>query len=450
MSTLKHLNINGVSYDIGAPTTTWYGTSSTGSSTGAKIVTCSDFELIKGAIITIFFSNANTADEITLNINSTGAKGVQAGAIAVNSSNPLKWSAETLVTFMYNGSDSFIYLFSQVATGQAPPDGAGNYYGSSASSESSSSKTASVTNFRLLKGTIVTITFTYANTYVSGALTLNVASTGAKTIYVNTATSSSNTLLWEAGETLTFIYSGSYWYFLSKSKNLHVGYDSTELDAPIMSLSTAGRVTISDSNITDSSSADPATDTAGEIVTFTSGDVADQSAVGPWSLVSPVQSGDTHNTLLNKISNMFKNLRYLHNRTKVVQQTDITLSLGTVSSTKTIYKQNGIVYINGGFGENTSGVFSSATGLDVIGTMPQGYRPLVAQYFTISARDNGGWASANYYSGVLSITQAGQISIAFKAANIQSCRYVHLNACYPCIDSDTVNMPEQVEQADPN
>ena len=53
---------------------TWYGTSNTGATTQAKVVTCSGFYLQTGAIISVAFSTANTytSAKITLNVNSTG------------------------------------------------------------------------------------------------------------------------------------------------------------------------------------------------------------------------------------------------------------------------------------------------------------------------------------------------------------------------------------------
>lgn len=199
--------------------TTWYGTSSTAAGTAAKVVSCDGFTLTKGAIIAVLFSTANTAATPTLNVNSTGAKSIYIGASTPTSTtNALKWSANTLLTFMYDGT-YFRYLGAQSAGSTIPSEGAGSWYGTSSTAATTAAKTSSITNFILTQGARVSITFTYANTYVEGALTLNVNSTGAKTIYFNNAaTSATNNLTWEAGETLTFIYSGSYYFFVSKSK----------------------------------------------------------------------------------------------------------------------------------------------------------------------------------------------------------------------------------------
>lgn len=56
----------------------FYGTCSTGASTPAKVVTCSDYDEIQaGDIVLVSFSYPNTAGSPTLNINSTGSKSIK-------------------------------------------------------------------------------------------------------------------------------------------------------------------------------------------------------------------------------------------------------------------------------------------------------------------------------------------------------------------------------------
>ena len=73
-------------------------------------------------------------------------------------------------------------------------------------------KVVTCANFpTLVQGATVTVYNTTANTSAA-AITLNVNSTGAKTIYVaGAATSASNQLLWAANSTITFTYDGTYW-----------------------------------------------------------------------------------------------------------------------------------------------------------------------------------------------------------------------------------------------
>ena len=94
------------------------------------------------------------------------------------------------------------------------------WYGTSSTGATTQAKTVTCSGFTLETGAIVCVTFSNANTYASAKITLNVNSTGAKDVYYNNAvTSSTNTLLWKAGETVIFVYSGSYYYFAGKSAN---------------------------------------------------------------------------------------------------------------------------------------------------------------------------------------------------------------------------------------
>lgn len=76
--------IDGVEFD-GSANITHYGTCSTDAATQEKAVTCTGFKLETGAIICVkFTTEANGADNPTLNVNSTGAKAIQyrGGAIS--------------------------------------------------------------------------------------------------------------------------------------------------------------------------------------------------------------------------------------------------------------------------------------------------------------------------------------------------------------------------------
>lgn len=92
-------------------------------------------------------------------------------------------------------------------------------YAVCSSSSSTVAKTASIVNFKLTFGTTVKIKFSYANSATSP--TLNISSTGAKSIVyyvgstVKTLTASDT---WAAGETVEFVYNGSYWVIISSDQ----------------------------------------------------------------------------------------------------------------------------------------------------------------------------------------------------------------------------------------
>ena len=69
-------------------------------------------------------------------------------------------------------------------------------------------------------------------------------------------------------------------------------------------------------------------DTKDSVVAFTSSDVADGSATA-WTTVTPLASGEKHRIMFAKISQMFKNIRFLY---KLLGTTDISsIGNGTVT-----------------------------------------------------------------------------------------------------------------------
>lgn len=90
---------------------------------------------------------------------------------------------------------------------------AGCWYGSCSTTASTQAKAVTCSGFTLVTGARIKVYFSVANTYVSGAVQLNVNSTGAKSVYVNGATTSdTNRIYWPAGAYVNFVYNGSYWF----------------------------------------------------------------------------------------------------------------------------------------------------------------------------------------------------------------------------------------------
>ena len=81
-----------------------YGTCSTAAATAAKAVTLSDFSLFTGATVQVKFTNANSAANPTLNVNSTGAKAIRAYNANLSASSAYNWVAGAVVTFVYDGT----------------------------------------------------------------------------------------------------------------------------------------------------------------------------------------------------------------------------------------------------------------------------------------------------------------------------------------------------------
>ena len=117
------------------------------------------------------------------------------------------------------------------------------------------------------------------------------------------------------------------------------------------------------------------------------------------------------NTLLEKIVDEL-----------TTKSTQITLTASGVSAPSTLYKYGKVVMLSIQLGNGTA--LSSLTGVDTIGTLPEGYRPPVQRVFPICARNSGPWASATYYNAVVSIDPNGVISLRGKASELKQAQYL--------------------------
>ena len=93
--------IDGMNFN-GSANITHFGVCSTAADVAAKTVALSGFVLTEGARVAVFFTNTNTASNLTLNINSTGAKAISCtkGTYAPTG----QWEANQIVEFVYYSS----------------------------------------------------------------------------------------------------------------------------------------------------------------------------------------------------------------------------------------------------------------------------------------------------------------------------------------------------------
>lgn len=90
--------------DIDGLRAEWYGTCSTAAATAAKVVTTENgnFVLKEGATVTVKFTDTNTANNITLNVDGTGAKYVRTDAY--NNIKAGLWRVGCVYTFVFTGT----------------------------------------------------------------------------------------------------------------------------------------------------------------------------------------------------------------------------------------------------------------------------------------------------------------------------------------------------------
>ena len=202
-----------------------YATCSTASGTAAKAATVqgkTGFTLSQGATVCVKFTAASTDDVPTLNVDSTGAKPIYYNGSAVSASSPFRWSANTVVTFVYDGT-------AWNAVGVQT-----NYYATCATAAATQEKTVVVeggVGFVMTAGTKITVRFTESSTYV-GQITANVNGTGALAIRLNRATvnSTTNPLFLTTGSTVTLgLYAGStlYWEVMDHKRTEYAPCSTT-------------------------------------------------------------------------------------------------------------------------------------------------------------------------------------------------------------------------------
>ena len=190
-----------------------YGTCATAAATAAKVVSVSDsnWKLTTGCMIAVKFSATNSAGNVTLNVNSTGAYPIwYNNAAYTGNSNKYTGYANRVLTYMFNGThwvwisggtdDNSTYTNASLGQGYATCDTA----------ESTVAKVGTLSSYSLQPGGVVSVKFTYK---VPASATLNINSKGAKAIYFRGAAITANII--KAGDIATFIYNGSQYQLIA-------------------------------------------------------------------------------------------------------------------------------------------------------------------------------------------------------------------------------------------
>lgn len=183
-----------------------YGTCATAAATAAKEVKVSDttWTLKVGTIVGVKFTNTNTASNVTINVNGTGAKSIwYNNAKQTSNSSFYAGYANRLIYYMYDGT-YWCWLNAGTDNDTLPS-------GMSWTGASTAAKTATCHNYNLLAKSYLQVIMIYSNTAKS-ALTLNVNGKGAKPIYINGAASSTTNYTLPAGSYFVY-YDGTNYYF---------------------------------------------------------------------------------------------------------------------------------------------------------------------------------------------------------------------------------------------
>ena len=193
-----------------------YCTCSTAAGTAAKVVTVdsgdTNWVLRKGSIIAVKFTNTNTASNVTLNVNNTGAKSVYYNtSVNTGNSNSIFGYANRVVFYLYDGTN-WVWI------SDSRHDGNDNTYTTAycSTAAGTAAKTASMTGYVLTANRYTVLTITNANTAAS-ALTLNINGKGAKPLYINGTASSSTNHTLPAGSYIVW-YDGTNYYIYNNGE----------------------------------------------------------------------------------------------------------------------------------------------------------------------------------------------------------------------------------------
>ena len=217
MATIKQIkDSDGNVHDI--LSTIGYGTCDTAAATAAKVATIEDtsWTLKVGSIIGIKYTYSNTAGSpttpVTLNVNSTGAKNIwYNNAKYTSTSSNICGYAKRVIYYMYDGT-YWVWMNSGSLDGNTNTVPCIQIETAAATAD----KVGTCTNYSLLAKSYAHANVRYSNSAQS-ALTLNVNSKGAKTIYINGTASSASNYTLPAG-TYIIYYDGTNYHFRTDGK----------------------------------------------------------------------------------------------------------------------------------------------------------------------------------------------------------------------------------------
>lgn len=224
-----------------------YCTCSTAAGTAAKVVTIdsgdTNWVLRKGSIIAVKFTNTNTASNVTLNVNNTGAKSVYYNtSVNTGSSNSIFGYANRVVFYLYDGTN-WVWI------SDSRHDGNDNTYTTAycSTAAGTAAKTASMSGYVLTANRYTVLTITNANTAAS-ALTLNINGKGAKPLYINGTASSSTNHTLPAGSYIVW-YDGTNYYIYNNGEIPRMIHSEEPVSVATPSTSVSGSE-ITDGSIT--------------------------------------------------------------------------------------------------------------------------------------------------------------------------------------------------------
>ena len=207
-------NIGAVSEEnVSSYSTVVYGTCSTAAATSEKaiMVDNENWELSVGSVVMVRFDVSNSASNVTLNVNGTGAYPIwYNNAEYTSTGTAYTGYAKRVIAYMFNGTHWVWITSSYDANTTYKNVALGHGYATCSTAAATAAKVGTLASYALTVGGIVAVKFTNA---VPANATLNINSKGAKNIFYRGAKIVANVI--KADDIATFIYDGTQYQLLS-------------------------------------------------------------------------------------------------------------------------------------------------------------------------------------------------------------------------------------------
>ena len=191
-----------------------YATCDTAAATAAKVVTVSgnsNWTLGVGSVVMVLFSASNSASNVTLNVNGTGAYPIwYNNAEYTSTGTAYTGYANRVINYMFNGTH-WVWIGASYDSNTTYKNvSLGHGYATCSTAEATTAKVGTLASYALTLGGIVAVQFTYA---VPANATLNINSKGAKNMFYRGGKITAGVI--KAGDVATFIYDGTQYQLLS-------------------------------------------------------------------------------------------------------------------------------------------------------------------------------------------------------------------------------------------
>ena len=219
----------------------YYGECAEARNTLAKTCTIDNFTLTIGVIVTIKFTSTSgsnpSSNAVTLNVSNTGALSIRAprnGSLITPNTTALGLLYYNNVqSFLYNGT----YWYWITYNNDYNDTYSAMISGFCTTAANTAAKVVTSTNFGSLKVGATINTHFYLDNTAASALTVNVQSTGAKTLYINGLPSSSTNHSLPAGM-YNMRYDGTYWHVRTDGYDATIPYESVTAKSLVRPFST--------------------------------------------------------------------------------------------------------------------------------------------------------------------------------------------------------------------